>query len=256
MVTALLGNLCRESSSVPIPSMNKPEPRSRLSIASLWRSVSARPRLIVAMAVGVAVYALLPGPWALSTSACLLLAWNAGAWLYLLLVMHLMRASDTETMRRRALREDEGRFVVLAGVVLGAGAVLLAVGSQLAALKGMVGMPRVWHVMLAVLTVLSSWLFTQVLFALHYAHDFYLARARKRPEPLAFPGTPDPEYGDFLYFACVIGTSGQTADVAFQGGALRPVGTLHCVLAFFFNTTLLALTINIAAGLLQPAGPG
>ena len=56
--------------------------------------------------------------------------------------------------------------------------------------------------------------------------------------------------GDFFYFACVIGTSGQTADVAFATSALRRVGTLHCVLAFFFNTTLLALTINVAAGLI------
>jgi uncharacterized membrane protein len=236
--------------------MTKTHPTSHSRAASLWRGLSARPRLIVAIAVGLALYALLPGPWALSASARALLAWNGGAWLYLLLVVHLMHASDTETMRKRALREDEGRFVVLAGVVLGAAAVLLAVGSQLGALKNLVGAPRIWHVTLAGLTVLSSWLFTQVLFALHYAHDFYLARSRKQADPLAFPGTADPGYSDFLYFACVIGTSGQTADVAFQGGALRRVGTLHCVLAFFFNTTLLALTINIAAGLLQPAGAG
>ena len=61
--------------------------------------------------------------------------------------------------------------------------------------------------------------------------------------------TADPGYGDFFYFACIIGTSGQTADVAFQGSALRPVGPMHCVLAFAFNTTVLALTVNIAAGL-------
>jgi uncharacterized membrane protein len=159
-------------------------------------------------------------------------------------------------MRQRALREDEGRFVVLAGVVLGATAVLPAVGSKLAVLKGMTGMPRIWHVTLAALTVLSSWWFTQVLFAPHCAHDFHLARAHKRPDPLALPGTADPGYGDFLYFARAIGTSGQTADVSLQDKALRPVGTLHCVLAFFFNATLLALSINIAAGLLQPAGTG
>lgn len=98
--------------------------------------------------------------------------------------------------------------------------------------------------------MLSSWLFTQVLFALHYAHDFYATRGRRHQDPLQFPGTPEPGYRDFLYFACVIGTSGQTADVSFTGSALRSVGTLHCVLAFFFNATLLALAINIAAGLL------
>jgi uncharacterized membrane protein len=66
---------------------------------------------------------------------------------------------------------------------------------------------------------------------------------------LEFPGGQPPDYGDFLYFSCVIGTSGQTADVSFTSRKMRRTGTLHCILAFFFNTTLVALTINIASGL-------
>jgi uncharacterized membrane protein len=89
-----------------------------------------------------------------------------------------------------------------------------------------------------------------VLFALHYAHDFYLARIRGEQDPLGFPGTPDPDYSDFFHFACVIGTAAQTADISFNGPAFRPVGTLHCIVAFFFNAALLSLTINLAAGLL------
>ena len=65
-----------------------------------------------------------------------------------------------------------------------------------------------------------------------------------------FPGGQPPDYGDFLYFASVIGASGQTADVSFTSRKMRRTGTVHCVLAFFFNTTLVALTINIASGLL------
>jgi uncharacterized membrane protein len=65
-----------------------------------------------------------------------------------------------------------------------------------------------------------------------------------------FPGTRDPGYADFFHFACVIGAAAQTADISFNGSALRPVGTLHCILSFFFNATLLALSINLAAGLL------
>jgi hypothetical protein len=53
-----------------------------------------------------------------------------------------------------------------------------------------------------------------------------------------------------VYFACVIGTSGQTADVSFTSRSMRRTGLLHCVLAFFFNTTLVALTINIASSLM------
>ena len=219
--------------------------------ARLARGLYARPRLMLSLAVGAASYLLLPGPWPLEASARALLAWNAGALLYLALAVHMVWGDDAEGMRRRALTQDEGRLVVLAGVVLSAAAVLLAVNTQLAEAKGMQGTQRTLHIALAALTVLSSWAFIQLLFALHYAHDFYLARARKQPDPLSFPGTADPRYGDFIYFACVIGTSGQTADISFQGSALRGVGTLHCVLAFFFNATLLALTINIAAGFAQ-----
>jgi len=108
---------------------------------------------------------------------------------------------------------------------------------------------RYSHITLAVLTILSSWAFTQVMFALHYAHDYYVAEAKGHPGGLEFPGGHAPDYGDFLYFACVIGTSGQTADVSFSSRVMRRTGLVHCVLAFLFNTTLIALTINIASGL-------
>jgi uncharacterized membrane protein len=152
-------------------------------------------------------------------------------------------------MRRRALHQDEGRLIILTGVALAAVAVLVAIASQLTAVKNLPGQARLPHLALTALTVVSSWLFTQAMFALHYAHDFYAARERGLPDLLSFPGTPEPDYGDFFYFACVIGTSGQTADVAFTSSALRRIGTLHCVLAFAFNTTVLALSVNLAAGL-------
>lgn len=181
-----------------------------------------------------------------------MVAWNVGAVTYLLLVAQMVTGSSNEQLRRRAMLEDEGRWGVLVLTVLGAAAAVLAVGTQLAAVKEMADSARLPHIGLAVLTVLSSWATTQTLFALHYAHDFYAARAHHHPDPLSFPGTAEPTYLDFIYFACVIGTSGQTADVAFQGSGLRGVGTLHCVLAFFFNVALLGLTINIVAGLMQP----
>jgi uncharacterized membrane protein len=85
--------------------------------------------------------------------------------------------------------------------------------------------------------------------ALHYAHDYYVCVFHGEPGGLEFPGGHMPDYGDFLYFASVIGTSGQTADVSFTSRKMRRTGMIHCVLAFFFNTTVVALTINIASGL-------
>jgi uncharacterized membrane protein len=220
----------------------------------LWHGLRVRPRLLAAGGAGLLIYAALTSwaPLQGHVEARVLVAWNGAALLYLLLVLHLARGQSPEAMRRHAVTQDEGRFAILLLVVLAAAAVLLAVGSQLLAVRGLHGAAKAWSLALAGFTVLSSWLVTQTLFMLHYAHDFYAARELGETDPLAFPGTHQPGYADFLYFACVIGTSGQTADVSFQGSALRAVGTLHCVLAFFFNATLLALAVNIAAGLLSP----
>jgi len=213
------------------------------------RILRTRPRLWFSLAFGAAAYAVMALLSLGHAGSRGLVAWNAGALLYLALAVHMAWGDGPKLMQRRAVQQGEGRVLVLALVVVAAFAVLVAVGSQLAVVKDLQGAARTPHVLLAALTVVTSWLFTQALFALNYAHDYYAARARGQPDVLSFPGTPEPTYADFFYFACVIGTSGQTADVAFSGGALRPVGTLHCVLAFFFNTTVLALTVNIAAGL-------
>lgn len=235
----------------PSPSRqpSPPGPPPHVASPRLARLFSARPRLWLSMLLGLAVYALLPDAVSARSGTRALIGWNVGALFYLALAVHLLIKADHGTIQRRAREQSEHRSVVLAMVVVAAVAVLLAVGSQLAAIKAMPDSNRAPHLGLAALTVFTSWAFTQTLFALNYAHDFYTLRAAGMPDPLSFPGTPDPRYADFFYFSAVIGTSGQTADVAFNGAALRPVGALHCVLAFFFNTTVLALTINIAAGL-------
>ena len=96
---------------------------------------------------------------------------------------------------RNLLRLTHGALMGVA-IVVAAGAILLAVGTQLGLARELHGTQRLWHVLLAVVTVLTSWLFTQVLFALHYAHDFYSERLRGAGDPLLFPGTADPGYGD------------------------------------------------------------
>lgn len=214
------------------------------------RVILARPRLFICLLIGVATVFALPGTFALQRITRLIIGWNAGACLYLLLSARMMFWSSHERMRTRALQEDEGRILVLALVVTAAVMCLGAIVAELAVAKDMRGELRYAHVGLAALTILSSWAFTQVMFALHYAHDYYAAEARGASGGLSFPGGHAPDYGDFLYFACVIGTSGQTADVSFTSRGMRRTGLVHSVLAFFFNTTLVALTINIASGLL------
>ncbi len=214
------------------------------------RFVMARPRLVICILLGLASAFLLPSSLVQHDITRIIVGWNAGACLYLLLAARMMFWSSHERMRTRALLQDDGRIIVLALVVTAAIMSLGAIVAELAVVKEMHGTLRYTHIALAALTVLSSWAFTQVMFALHYAHDYYAAEQRGGSGGLDFPGGHAPDYGDFLYFSCVIGTSGQTADVSFTNRTMRRTGLVHCVLAFFFNTTLVALTINIASGLL------
>lgn len=215
----------------------------------LLRIVAARPRLFSCAAIGVATLLLLPESAAQQPITRLLVGWNVGVFLYLLLAAHMMFWSPHEKMRRRAQLEDEGRIIILTLVIAAAIMSLGAIVAELSVVRDMHGALRYGHIALTVLTIVSSWAFTQVMFALHYAHDYYANEQRGDPGGLLFPGSRAPDYGDFLYFSCVIGTSGQTADVNIDGRVMRRTALVHCVLAFFFNTTLLALSINIASGL-------
>ena len=213
------------------------------------RLLLARPRLFFSVLVGVGVALLLPGTVIQLVVTRVIVGWNVGAILYLLLALKMMFGSSHEEMRVRAVQEDEGRIAVLVLVVTAALMCIGAIVAELALVKGLSGPSRYAHIALAGLTIATSWAFTHTMFALHYAHDYYLTAMRGQHGGLDFPGGQAPDYGDFLYFSLIVGTSAQTADVALSSRKMRRTCTLHCVLAFFFNTTLLALTINIASGL-------
>jgi uncharacterized membrane protein len=209
----------------------------------------ARPRLFFSCVIGFLTALLLPESLAQHTVTRAIIGWNVGAILYLILAMKMMFWSTHERMCARALQHDEGNTVVLILVITAALMCIGAIVAELAVVKDLKGELRYAHIALAGLTIATSWAFTQTMFALHYAHDYYVLALHGEHGGLDFPGGHPPDYGDFLYFASVIGTSGQTADVSFSSRKMRRTGTVHCVLAFFFNTTLVALTINIASGL-------
>jgi len=167
----------------------------------------------------------------------------------------MMASATPERMRLRARQQDEGRWTI---VLLTVGAVLFSLAVIAFELRGMKDLPadRQWaHVSLAAATIVSSWLVTHTMFALHYAHAFY-GDGDGDPNTidcaggLEFPGTEHPDYWDFLYFSVVVGMTCQTSDVQINRRGIRRLCLAQGVLAFFFNTVILALSINIAAGLL------
>ncbi|VTZ27929.1 conserved membrane hypothetical protein [Methylocella tundrae] len=219
-----------------------------------YLTVRGHPRLFAGLALGILVAFLLPSDFRVATR--LLIAWNIGTWLYFILSAVLVVTSTPESMRRRAKASDEGRFLVLVLTSLAAIASMGAIVAQLGATKDMSGMTKSLHVTLAAATIISAWTFIHLTYALHYAHEYFDeldAEPGKEPHEaggLKFPGTDDPDYFDFLYFSFIIGVASQTADVEITAKEMRRVSLLHSILSFFFNSAVLAITINIAAGLI------
>ena len=213
----------------------------------VWRLHNTHPRLLVGFALACAVGLFLPNLGVSAPTTRVLMAWCVGTCSYLALVTHMVLKSTPELLRRRARVQAESRAVTVTLVTLATFAGLAAIVAQLSYIKGLPEDDKLVHVLLVILTIFSSWAFTNTMFALQYAHDYFDAAHNKRPGGLEFAGTDALEYGDFVYCAFIIGTSGQTADVIFSSKTMRRLGMVHCVLAFVFNTVVLAMTINIAA---------
>ena len=203
-----------------------------------------RPRLFVVIVLGVLAGLLLPRELVSQPVTRWLLAWNVGVWLYVALAAAMMIGSSQGHMRQRAQLQDDGKYAVLALTVVAGIASLVAIAFELAVVKDLHGWLRGAHIALAGATVLSSWTFIQIMFTLHYAHDYYQAACHGHQPGLAFPGDENPDYGDFFYFSVVIGMTSQVSDVAISSRSIRRVATMHGILSFFFNVAVLALTIN------------
>jgi uncharacterized membrane protein len=216
----------------------------------ILRAVRFRPRLMVSVLLGVVVFVAAGIVATPGATTRFLIAWDAATVCYLALAWHLMATADLHRMRRDAERQDDGRRVVLALSVLATVVSMVAILGELITVPDLPATQKLAHVLLAAVTIPAAWLFVHTAFALHYAHDYYDADRRAEPAGLAFPDESAPDYFDFLYFSFIIGTAAQTADVAIRSRAMRRIAALHCTLAFFFNTTVLALTINIAASLI------
>jgi uncharacterized membrane protein len=212
------------------------------------RPLLRRPHLLVAVILGVVIYVALQ-PWVARDITRALLGWNGGIILFLVFSFLYMSGADPSCMKRRAISHDEGGHLILALTLFAAVASIGALVAELTQAKGHGGVDRAG---LAAGTVILSWLFVQAVFAMHYAHLYYLAenQSARHQGGLDFGYTDEePDYWDFVHFAIVIGATSQTADIVFKTRAMRRVGTVHSVVAFGFNTAILATMINLAAGL-------
>jgi uncharacterized membrane protein len=211
----------------------------------LLGTARSQPRLLLSTALAVVIYLLLPASLEVQTRG--IVAWDAGCAVYLVAVLTMMLRATIERMERRAKIQDENRLAILTLCVAAVCVTLFAIGYEMHVAKAAQQAAAGWRLGLAALTIVLSWGFTHTIFALHYAHEYY--EDPKKPR-LIFPGGVSPDYTDFLYYAFVVGMTFQVSDVQVAERELRRLTLVHGVLSFFFNTVILALAINLAAGLL------
>ena len=204
------------------------------------RVVYARPRTFFSILIGIVAIALLPGSLRLVTR--LLIGWDIFVATYLVLVYIMMFRCGLAHIRRNAVLQDDGRFLIPLLTALGAFASLAAIVSELG--EAHRNPPQL---IFATLTIALSWAAVHTGFALHYAHDYYRGA---KPGGLQFPSGDQhdhADYWDFVYFSFVIGMTAQVSDVGITDKPIRRTATAHGIISFVFNTALLALMVNIAA---------
>ena len=221
---------------------------------SIFRSIMLRPRIYLSVAAGC--LALLALPHTLSGNVREALSWIIGGSVYLVIAMRSMIDTKSDVIAARAKRVDDSRTVILALVLLAIAASFVSIAGLINEAKEASRQIKLWYVGLAAATLVVSWTVTQVVFTLHYAHEYYRPTGTEQAtqggasrQALDFPGETNPDYWDFLYFATSIGATSQTSDVSIRSRAVRRLVTVHAVVSFFFNAAVLALTINLAASL-------
>jgi uncharacterized membrane protein len=235
-----------------VTATSKDQPAWRHAI----RPFTARPYLLIAAVLGVVAF-LIAGLTHLAALTRGLIGWDLGVVSFLALTFRSMIKVDLEQMKQRAADVDQGKYATLALTIIAAVASVAAIAGELVSAKGQPGQVEAAQVALATVTIALSWVFAHIVFALHYAHVYYLgdkdapaAKPRHRGG-LDFPNEKEPDYWDFVHFALVIGAAAQTADIEITSRHMRRLATAHTLVAFTFNTAILAVMINVVASLLQ-----
>lgn len=211
----------------------------------MTRLVSHHSRLLFSTGLAGALFFLLPAH--LPAITRVLVSWNVGVLMFLLLVLWWTRGLSAADICDHYQDEDQAAPVILIVSIFAAILAMVSIVVLLAMLGQLSETQRSLHVALAACTVIDSWLLIPTMFTMHYADMFYSAAPDARP--LHFPETPMPAFWDFVYFSFTIAVACQTADVSTMPGAIRKVVIAHSVLSFFFNVAILGFAINVTAGL-------
>ncbi len=214
----------------------------------LFRIMAGRPRLFAAVGIAILAYFALIALHPQATR--IVMAWDIGTAIFLASSAELFFRSDHTNISADAARQEEGEWSIFALTLLGAVMSFAAIFlfSDAADRKK----HQEFYLIFVIATLALSWLMVNVCFAYRYAHEYYSKASGQRAIEggLDFPGDKNPDYLDFVYFAFVLGMTFQVSDTNITSKKFRRLATLHGLIGFLFNTTILALSVNIAASLL------
>ena len=208
------------------------------------RRVSAGMRVLVAFAAGVLAsgIAALLMPW----QVAMLTGWNVTAFVFLAWVWLAVHRLDGAATASHATIEDVSRPAAELILIAASAASLVGVGLALFKASGESGGPKVLATVVASLSVVLSWAAVHTVFLLRYASLYY-----RNGGGIEFPHPGPPDYGDFAYVALTIGMTYQVSDTALKDKTIRMTALRHALLSFVFGTGVLAMTINVVAGLFR-----
>jgi len=222
-----------------------PPPKAHAASRGIVGTFAHRPRLLGGAILMVAAY--LAFRFDVREATRLLVAWNVGAWAFLVMIAAMV-ADPKRDARVQARPEDENQWVLVFLGIVAACAAIAAIVWELGPVKDLTGWSKAGHLALVGATVLSAWTFLQVMFGLHYAGVYFAQQPGGYHGGLEFPGTAQPGWMEFFYQAFVVGCTFASSDVNVTSKRMRRICVIQGVVGFFFNTIILALAINIAAG--------
>jgi len=202
----------------------------------------APPRFIAFVLIFIAGAALLVHP--LGYSRGIMAGFDIAAALFLVSLWPLLKDATADKIRRSAAANDANRAVLLGITGLTMLVILVAVAKELRSKSDATA------IVLVVATLVLAWLFSNTIYALHYAHLFYSDCDGDGNDRggLEFPSCAEPDYWDFIYFSFTLGMTFQTSDVEISSRRMRFISLGQCLAAFVFNLGVLAFTINTLGG--------
>lgn len=209
------------------------KPRSIGNMVAPWRFIM----FILLLLVG----AVPASEWLANFWLGIIAAFDVAAVIFLASCVPLLSIDDPKVIEATAQQNDAARTFLLGITVIVLAVLLIAMAAQTIG-----GHPHPSTRALIILTLIVAWLFSNTVYALHYAHMAYVDPPTGC-EGFRFPGTEEPVYWDFVYFAFTCGMAFATSDVEVTNQTIRKVVTFHCLAAFAFNIGVLAFTVNLLA---------